>query len=258
LAAEQPVDLLWTGGWDSTWRLMTLLLGHRLAVQPSYLRDGARASMPVELDAMARIREALAERFPQTRRLLLPTRIVPVVGPPPDDDIQHAFRRLMRMYRFGDQYAFLARFCREYTLQDVELSVEWFHVGTTAVLAPYMEQALTPQGLPTWKLRADCDPDLRTVFGAFSFPLLETHKSDMADDVVQREWTDVMAMTWFCHRPSKGLRPCGFCNPCQYAVEEGFSWRIPRSRRALSKLYGHTLWPLRGRARQWLQRWKVR
>ena len=252
------MELLWTGGWDSTWRLMTLLLVHRLPVQTTYLRDDARASMPIEIDTMERIRNTLAERYPITRRLLLPTRIVPVVGPPPDDDIQQAFRRLMRTYWFGDQYAFLARFCRDYGLQDVELSIEWATSGTPAVLTPHMMQTLTPHGLPTWKLRPDCDADMRIVFGAYAFPLLETHKPDMADDVVLREWTDVMAMTWFCHRPSKHMRPCGFCNPCQYVVEEGFSWRIPRSRRALSKLYGHTLWPLRGRARQWLQQWKTR
>lgn len=255
---ERPVELLWTGGWDSTFRLLVLLLAHRLPVQPSYLRDARRVSMPIELDTMARLRDALAETHPHTRDCLLPTREVSLPHASPDDDIQRAFARLMRLYWFGDQYAYLARFCRDYRLQDVELSVEWFTRGTSAVLAPQAAPTQSPHGLPTWRLRADADPDLRMIFGAYSFPLLRTSRDAMADVIASNEWNQLMAMTWFCHRPAKGLRPCGFCNPCQYAVEEGFGWRIPRGRRVLSKLYGRTLWPLRGRARQWLRGWEVR
>lgn len=258
METDRPVELLWTGGWDSTYRLLVLLLVHRLPVRPSYLRDPHRPSMPIELDTMARLRDALCERHPHTRALLLPTRVVTVPEAPPDDDIRQAFARLMSIYWFGDQYAFLARFCREYGLRDVELSVEWFPRGMPAVLATHAEPATSPHDLPTWTLRADADPDMRAIFGAFSFPLLHTPKHAMAEVVARNGWNELMAMTWFCHRPARGVRPCGFCNPCQYAVEEGFDWRIPRGRRTLSKLYGRTLWPLRGHARQWLRRWQAR
>jgi hypothetical protein len=63
-----------------------------------------------------------------------------------------------------------------------------------------------------------------------------------------------MAMTWFCHTPAQDGLPCGFCNPCQYAIQDGFAWRIPEKRRALSELYGKTLQPLRGKTRQLLRR----
>jgi hypothetical protein len=143
-------------------------------------------------------------------------------------------------------------------LRDVELSVEWFPRGMPAVLAAHAEPATSQHGLSTWRLRDDADPDMRAIFGAFSFPLLHTPKHAMAEVVARNGWSELMAMTWFCHRPARGVRPCGFCNPCQYAVEEGFAWRIPRGRRTLSKLYGRTLWPLRGPARQWLRRWQAR
>lgn len=258
MRTDRPVELLWTGGWDSTFRLLDLLLVHRLPVQPTYLRDPGRPSLSIELDTMARLREALAQAHPQTRDFLLPTREVPLPEASLDDDIQRAFARLMRTWWFGDQYAFLARFCRDYRLQDVELSVEWFSRGTSAVIATQAAPTRSPHGLPTWTLRADADPDMRTIFGAFAFPLLRTPREAMTEVIARNGWNALMAMTWFCHRPAKGARPCGFCNPCQYAVEEGFDWRIPRGRRALSKLYGRTLWPLRGRARQWLRRWQAR
>ena len=53
------VNLLWTGGWDSTFRLLQLLLLHRVAVAPHYLEDPTRASTQIELETMARIADQL-------------------------------------------------------------------------------------------------------------------------------------------------------------------------------------------------------
>src|SRR5262245_9329039 len=117
-----PVQLLWTGGWDSTFRLLCLVLEHRVPVQPSYLLDERRVSAPIELVTMERLRERLATLHPHTRELLLPTRIERVPPVAPDDDIQRAFNRILRTHRIGDQYAFLARFCRAHGLHDAELS----------------------------------------------------------------------------------------------------------------------------------------
>jgi len=60
---DGPVDLLWTGGWDSSYRLLSLLLDLRLPVQPIYLYDDKRVSAPVEVQTMQRLRERLAEEW---------------------------------------------------------------------------------------------------------------------------------------------------------------------------------------------------
>lgn len=252
----KPVEFFWTGGWDSTFRLLTLLLEHRLPVQPSYVYDERRASAPIEVATMERIREALVKAHPHTREMLLPTRIVQLHDRAPDDDIQRAFDAILRTHRIGDQYAYLARYCRDNGLADVELSIEWGPRGTPNALEPHLVPAASKEELPTFRLRDDAPEAFRRVFGAFTFPLMGMTKLEEAQIATRNGWNELMAETWFCHRPTKDLRPCGFCNPCQYALEEGFGARIPRSRRALSRLYHATLMPLRGRARQVLRRFR--
>ena len=41
-----PVQILWTGGWDSTFRLLQLLLELKLEVIPHYVIDDTRESAP--------------------------------------------------------------------------------------------------------------------------------------------------------------------------------------------------------------------
>ncbi len=52
------VPLLWTGGWDSTFRLLHLVIVEGHAVQPYYMIDRLhyRPGVPEEQDAMRRIR----------------------------------------------------------------------------------------------------------------------------------------------------------------------------------------------------------
>ena len=59
--------LLWTGGWDSTFRLLTLLLREQHEVQPYYILDSLhyRPAVPAEREAMRLIRQALLKRWPE-------------------------------------------------------------------------------------------------------------------------------------------------------------------------------------------------
>ena len=50
------VRLLWTGGWDSTFQLLRLLLVQGRHVTPYYLMRDRRPSVPFELETMTRIR----------------------------------------------------------------------------------------------------------------------------------------------------------------------------------------------------------
>ena len=55
---DVPVQLFWTGGWDSTFQLLRLLLDQRAPVVPYYLLRDRRTSTTHELEAMERIRAA--------------------------------------------------------------------------------------------------------------------------------------------------------------------------------------------------------
>ena len=68
--------LFFTGGWDSTFRLLELLLVEKRPVQPIYVIDPDRWSLQEEQKAMADIKTTVVERFPETADLLKPTMII--------------------------------------------------------------------------------------------------------------------------------------------------------------------------------------
>ena len=213
---------------------------------PYYLVDDTRRSTPVEMETMDALRRRLALDFPETADRLLPTRYMRVAELLPDSEIEASFDRIVRRSFMGDQYAWLARFCRQHGVEDVELSVEKTAHGAHAVLESFLEEVDSGFGYPTFRFAASKqNTDEYRVFSRFSFPLFDTTKLEMAEMVKARGWSDLMSMTWFCHRPRADRQPCGCCNPCLYAIEQGMGWRIPPRRRALAAVYRVTVKPLK-------------
>lgn len=252
--AMPGVNLLWTGGWDSTFQLLRLLLVHRVPVTPYYLKDPTRPSTAIELDTMQRIRERLRAEHPHTAELLLPTRVSSVEELDAPQDIADAFDALRTRSFMGSQYVWLARFCRQHAITDMELCIHRDDKAHAAV-----ESFVRPQqaagGYPTWRIdQKYAGTDAYTLFGAFSFPVFEISKLEMDEEARQRGWQPLMGMTWFCHRPRKDAQPCGHCNPCLYTIEEGLGWRIPRSQRMTSVAYRLLVRPLKAPARTLLKR----
>ena len=48
----EPIKILWTGGWDSTFQLLRLLFLDKQPVEPYYLIDEERPSTGIELLAL--------------------------------------------------------------------------------------------------------------------------------------------------------------------------------------------------------------
>ncbi|BDU15204.1 hypothetical protein [Lysobacter auxotrophicus] len=246
---DTTVNLLWTGGWDSTYRLLQLLLRHRVRVAPWYLEDPTRPSTQIEIATMARITSALHQRFPHTRELLQPLRRAAVTDIDVDDDIADALREIRRTMFIGSQYAWLPAFCRRESLDGMELGV---HVDdkVQAVLRDCSEEFDHPAGFRSIRVDpARAGTAERVLFGRFTFPLFRVDKRDIERDALDAGWGELMEMTWFCHKPVRG-RPCGFCPPCVYTIEEGLARRVPQSRRMLSFFYRSVALPLKTSLRQ--------
>jgi hypothetical protein len=243
------VNLLWTGGWDSTFRLLQLLLLHRVPVVPHYLQDSTRASTQTELRTMARIGDHLREAYPHTRKLLQPLRIAAVADVADDPEIAGALREIRKRSYIGSQYAWLPAFCKHNAIADMELGV---HVDdkVQALLLSFASEFEHPGGYRSIRV----DPSHAgtaefRLFRYFSFPLFRIDKLAIGRQAEAEGWGAIMDMTWFCHTPARG-RPCGICAPCVYTIEEGLARRIPASRRALSFFYRHLALPLKGPLRQ--------
>lgn len=229
------VNLLWTGGWDSTFRLLQLLFDSDVEVQPWYLLDRPRVSTPREQRAMADILEALRKAEPARAARVRPVRTVTVDTLQPAPDVSEMASRL----RLGSQYEWLARFAREYGLDGLELSVESRPGRVQAMLGPVLDLVPTPAGMvprvSTKRIAAGAEDSDLLLFAPFAFPIIHVTKRGMLEEARRRGWEPYLAHTWFCHKP-KGGRPCGSCDPCLIAVEEGFAGRIPVLRRIRPRL----------------------
>ena len=230
--AVDPVHLLWTGGWDSSYRLMHLMFRTQAVVQPWYVIDEMRNSINREVDAMRKIRAALVERDPTFAARILPTRFEARENHEGSPQIGEMYRRLAEHIRLGIQYRYLAKLAQD-TGVELELSVhDKFH-GLGQALTPHLVRVETPHG-PTLKLPPDSDPVVE-LFRPFSFPLLGLSKIDMGEEAAQDGFADMLELTWFCHTPRNG-EPCGRCRPCQQVIQGNMHRRMPVTSRVLGQL----------------------
>lgn len=236
-----PAHLLWTSGWDSTFQLLRLLLVHRQPVRPIYLIDDKRSSLQIELRTMERIRELIGQLYPEAAPLLLPTRYARVSELGPDPEIEQAYQRLANGHHLGTQYVWLAKFCRERRLDDVEIGFERERYGAGGLLLDRVVADTSAGGYRVYRLpESEKHTDLGTIFGSYAFPLLDFNKQDMAREVDAYGWRRIMLETWFCHRPV-GSEPCAKCHPCLHVINGGLGWRIPLRRRLLGATYRATI-----------------
>jgi hypothetical protein len=237
-----PISLLWTGGWDSTFRLLRAVVVEKRTVQPYYLVDRLhyRPGVPEEQKAMQEIRARLATQDPAASERLLPTITAAVADIALDPGLNAAYEQCLKIGFIGGQYEWLANYCLIHHIDGMELSI---HKDDKArnLLEPLIDASRT-------RLDARHAGDGRyELFKYFSFPIFDKTKQEMRSDAQAHGFGELMQLTWFCHRPRKG-QPCGVCNPCIYTIDEGLGDRIP----PLGRLRYHLR--VVPRVRQWMTR----
>lgn len=219
-------NLLWTGGWDSTFRLLQLVVEQRVVVQPIYVMDTARASTITEIQTMDKVRRLTSQLFPNTSGLILPTYFFSIHDVAPDKHITEMYETLRKQSHLGGQYDWLARFAIQHHLKSLELSI---HVDDTAY--KFIKNSVVKtnsEGEEYYILNPNLDSENPlNLFNIFRFPLLEWSKVQMKEHANKIGTHEIMDLTWFCFKPVNG-KPCGRCNPCVYSIEEGMAFRFPK------------------------------
>jgi hypothetical protein len=215
------VNLLWTSGWDSTFRLLNLVFTQGRKVQPYYALGRKRISAKIELETMEKIKKAIERKFPLVRALIAETKVFNINDIPAYPDITDSLNRLKSIAFIGSQYDFLARTARYYNLTNLELSVHvddklYEHLKANVQEVDGVYRLV--DNLP--------NPDLEAL-RAFCFPILMMTKLDMEKIARHEGYADILELSWFCYHPDSKGRPCGTCNPCRYTIEEGMGRRIP-------------------------------
>lgn len=218
------VEILWTGGFDSTFRVTELSL-LPVVIQPYYLSDN-RQSEPNELNAIKQITKNLCTRS-ATKAVFRPLIIISKAERVQDNLISAAYKRTRATDFFGSQYDWLGRFATEH--KGIELSI---HHDDKAIELINKYGAIKKIEIPTigtnYILDQDKSPeDLNTLFRNYHLPLAMITKIQMREWYRTHHYEDVMNLTWFCYSPING-EPCGKCNPCTYTIEEGLTERFTR------------------------------
>jgi hypothetical protein len=247
LSENKNVNLLWTGGWDSTFQLLQLLIIFRCRVTPFYLIDEVRRSTIMEIRAMRKIKDCLLKEYPHIKELLQPTRFFAVSDLLPDAEITEAYRSIFKVKTIGIQYDWLARFCKQNLITDIQICINdsAYHDDTR-----FDHSEMVSENTEDLQNVIRVDPKFKTsseyvLFRYYSFPIIRLTKVQMLDIAKKHGWEIYMAMTWFCHSPTIRMKPCGTCTPCLQANQEGLGWRIPLISRMVCFCYSQFFLPLK-------------
>jgi len=218
---DQCIKILWTGGWDSTFRVLYATLVDGKRVEPHYIVDTARQSSLRELSAILEIRDLLRMSNKEAYGRISNLRLALKSEIPVDRDITNSWERLKLRAPLGRQYDWLARYAESQNMVDLELSV---HVDDKAHY--FLQGNVEPIPYGGYRLNPSIAGD-ETIFARFMFPLLRYSKPQMRAIAREHGFLDILEKSWFCHSPIRGM-PCGMCSPCIYTIKEGMQYRLPR------------------------------
>ncbi len=224
---ERPlVNIFWTGGWDSTFRVASLAR-KEVIIQPYYLKDNRKSELH-ELNAINLITKELKSRS-STKGLIREVITMKTSEIEKDKEITKAWHSLSKKIHLGTQYDWLARFAKN--KKGIELSIEKNAEDNCALidlLKNYGKIKInTLDKIVSYYVldSSESPEELIRLFGNFHFPLLNISKTDMRREAESSGYIDIMNMTWFCHTPVKD-KPCGVCVPCKGAIKNGMSYRL--------------------------------
>lgn len=226
----KQINLLWTGGFDSTFRLCQLSF-KEVEVQPVYfcVEDAFdRTNYKKEIEAQEKILPIIRQK-PQTKAIIHPPIRLTQHDLPQNADIDTAYKNQCQCGKIPGQLRFLSKLPLlypnlEYCMEGPTLKrrKSGYKIGKT-------HQFLLEHGF-RFKFNADgstmmntdhADPELRLLFGGFTFPILGITETDMVPWIRQWGYEDIFSQTWTCDFGND--EPCGVCHNCETKWASGLT-----------------------------------
>ncbi len=211
------IHCFWTGGWDSTFRVLQLALIEGVTVKPHYLLDRKRKSAKKELQVMQTIREDVAAKFPGKNKLILPLQVKNKSFLRKNRQTRKWFLELDSRMNIGIQYEWMARYAERNGLNDIEVCFTKYD----APLNNLLEKNLVETGHACRIIVPDHEPALN-LFKNFRFPTIHLPKKEFGMIAYKHGFLDIMKKTWYCYNPGPNGETCGNCNPCKIADKSGY------------------------------------
>ena len=229
---KNKVHLLFTGGFDSTFRLCQLSRMKDVTVQPVYLSfsklDGihGRPNREKEIAAQDAIIPFLRKKTETKATILDPIRIAESELPV-DPDYDAAYLHWYKTGKVPGQYRVLGRLALLYpnleigregpTLRNRQRGLK---VGKTAkfLIDNGVKLTKNEDGSVTLDFK-HAKPGLEILFGRYRYPILGIPETSMVPFIQEWGYEDVFKLTWTCD--FGGDEPCGVCPNCETKWDSG-------------------------------------
>ena len=213
---KKTIQLLWTGGFDSTFRLLQLLIENRYYIRPIYVIDDNRRSTLQEIKTIKKLLELIKEMYPAQYDNLLPIEILLKPGQKLCEQSIYFtyFTEFQKLGRIGHQYLWLPIIADLNSLTELELSTEKLDSATVEdtwaeIVYPLLHGTGHERRVATYST----NDEKFKLFAHFRFPISDITKDDMYMIAENLGFQDILNHTWHCHYPIFN-RPCGLCRPC--------------------------------------------
>jgi len=231
------IYLCWTGGFDSTFRLIQLLIDERRIVQPIYISanivDGyflsgslaSRKNKQNEIKSMNKIRTLLNKKYPFTKQTLLPTKYINDIKL--NKEYLTATRNIY-FSKFGvlspllnQQFGYFSRPLNQYGILSmysqnleypIEICVEQCNTGLDLLTKQYRI------GIAHNCRLIENKPNNLRIFDKFRFPIVHLTKQQMLIIAKKNKYDDILKYSWSCWFPLKNGKPCGKCDMCVHRI----------------------------------------
>lgn len=219
---EEVHHVFWTGGQDSTFRVLQLLYTTSQPIQPHYIIRHEE-STSIEIDTMADIRRAAIKKYPEWKTRFLPTIFTNEALIPSYAEIDEKIEEMRKTIRVHEQYQVLTSYCKYAGISKIDVSFETDlrSKNPRNPIRDYFEGKFP--------------------FESFRNPITDMTKRSCLQYAKDQGWDDLLNMIWFCRRPVKKIGPCGICGPCTDTVDNGMGFRLP----VISRLKARILIPFR-------------
>ena len=209
--------IFWTGGMDSTARLIKVLLTTKETVQPHFVIRHEECTGH-EINAQNNVRRAFGRKYPELKSKLLPTAYTNVDLIPRSKEVEAQIRKIEEKVVVYAQYHILADYCHAFDIDQVDIVFERDedYDPSKPYISDYFEVA---------------DP-----FKSFRIAHGDHTKQSAYNMAKEEGWDDLLKMTSFCRRPGKRGRPCGTCGPCNDTVREGLGFRLTFTARMKARI----------------------
>jgi len=207
---------LWTGGWDSSYRMVELSRKN-MTIQPIYVYGDGRISEQYERRAMESILTSLRNKQ-ETKAEIKPINFIQLDTIPENSEISASYGKLTSENAIGSQYEWLARLALEYPGLEVGIEKTPAHSSAAVAVIEKYGKMVYDSDLETYVIdNKNSTKELSDVFGRFSFPIIDKDGATMKNNIAEWGYKDVMKDVWVCHSPIFG-KPCGYCNPCKLKI----------------------------------------